>query len=315
MPSTGIGREPARRRGPFRRTAHIGFRRAAESTPGTAPRDQGRRNEILSSASVILAGVIVVVGFGFVASRVINGEGGNPLPDPPPTAALGGADLPSGSPAPIPIGSPSPSVPPSPSRSVTPPPATSKPTTKPPFPGSIQIDASAVPGSVDLTAEGTSDWVHWGLNGTFSLERRKSGGFKILEGTPTAPRFKHALSPEFFRWTGGDPVDRSDGTTTGIRTCGTGNAFSISAPASTTARTLRLYVGVIDAKGELSASLSAGSAKAARSVQQRDGTFRTLVYTVTYRAPAATRINFKWNTVQALGDGCGGVALQAATLR
>jgi hypothetical protein len=315
LPSTGFGREPARRRGPIRRTAHIGFRRAAESTPG-APRDQGRRNEILSSASVILAGVIVVVGFGFVASRVINGSGGNPLPDPPPTAALGGADLPSGSPAPIPIGSPSPSVSVTPSPSLpTTPPATTKPTTKPPFQGSIQIDVGSVPGSVDLTAEGTSDWVHWGLDGTFSLERDKGGGFKILEGTPTAPRFKHALSPQFFRWTGGDPVDHSDGTTTGIRTCGSGNAFTISAPASATARTLRLYVGVIDAKGELSASLSAGSAKAARSIQQRDGTFRTLVYTVTYRAPAATRINFKWNTVQSFGDGCGGVALQAATLR
>ncbi|MEU4242732.1 hypothetical protein [Actinoplanes sp. NPDC026619] len=264
---------------------------------------------------MILAGVIVVVGFGFVASRIINGDNDNPLPDPPPTAALGGLDQPTGSPAPIPIDSPSPSLSPSATPSATPSTTSPKPTTKPPFQGSIQINAASVPGTVDLTAEGSSDWVHWGLDGTFSLERDKGGGFKILEGTPTAPRFKHALSPQFFRWTGGDPVDHSDGTTTGIRTCGAGNAFTISAPASTTTRTLRLYVGVIDAKGELRASLSAGSATASRSVQQRDGTFRTLVYTVTYRAPAATRINFKWNTVQAFGDGCGGVALQAATLR
>ncbi|GAA2633489.1 hypothetical protein [Paractinoplanes durhamensis] len=269
----------------------------------------------MSSASVILAGVIVVVGFGFVASRVINNDGDNPLPDPPPTAALGGIPLPSGSPGPIPIGTPSPS----PSSSPTPTPTsakpTTKPTTKPPFQGSIQIAASSVPSTVDLTAEGSTDWVHWGLDGTFSLERDKGGGFAILEGTPTAPRFKHALSPQFFRWTGGDPVDHSDGTTTGIRTCGAGNAFTISAPASSSTRVLRLYVGVIDAQGELRASLSAGSATAARSVQQRDGTFRTLVYTVTYRAPAATRINFSWKTLQAFGDGCGGVALQAATLR
>jgi hypothetical protein len=272
----------------------------------------------MSSASVILAGVIVVVGFGFVASRIINsGDGGNPLPDPPPTAALGGVELPSGSPAPIPIGSPSPSLSPTPSPtpSATPSKPSPKPTTKPPFQGSIQIAASSVPSTVDLTAEGTADWVHWGEDGTFSLERDKDGNFKILEGTPTAPRFRHALSPQFFRWTGGDPVDHSDGTTTGIRTCGTGNGFTVSAPASTSAKVLRLYVGIISAKGVLRASLSAGSATASRSVEQRDGTFRTLVYTVTYRAPAATRINFTWNTAQAFGDGCGGVALEAATLR
>jgi len=272
----------------------------------------------MSSASVILAGVIVVVGFGFVASRVINGDGsGNPLPDPPPTAALGGVGQTSGSPAPIPVGSPSLSASPSPSPSVTTTSAkpSTKPATKPPFQGSIAIATSSVPSTVDLSAEGRIDWVHWALDGTFSLERDKKGGFAILEGTPTAPRFKHALSPEFFTWTGGDPVDHSDGTTTGIRTCGAGNGFTISAPASATTRVLRLYVGVIDAKGELRASLSAGSATATRSVQQRDGTFRTLVYTVTYRAPATTRINFNWITTQAFGDGCGGVALQAATLR
>ncbi|GIF22405.1 hypothetical protein BJ973_002728 [Actinoplanes tereljensis] len=272
----------------------------------------------MSSASVILAGVIVVVGFGFIASRIINGSGdNNPLPDPPPTAALGGIELPSGSPGPIPIGSPSPSL--SPSPTPTPTPTTTKPspkpTTKPPFQGSIQIDAGSVPSTVDLTAEGTDDWVHWGEDGTFSLERDKNGNFKILEGTPTAPRFRHALSAQFFRWTGGDPVDHSDGTTTGIRTCGAGNGFTVSAPASATTKVLRLYVGIISAKGELRASLSAGSATASRSVEQRDGTFRTLVYTVTYRAPAATRINFSWNTAQAFGDGCGGVALEAATLR
>jgi hypothetical protein len=278
----------------------------------------GGWNEVYSSATVILAGVVLVIGFGFVASRALNNASDSDrLPDPPPAAALPGAGGFSASPAPIPIepdpsasGPASPSPPASPTGSPS-----ARPTTRPPDPGAIAITTAGVPDLVDLSAEGTRDWVHWGADGTFSLERDQDGGFDILEGTPSAPRFRHAFSEQRFAWTGGDPVATSDGTPTGIRTCGAGNAFTISAPASTTARTLRLYVGVIDAKGELSASLAAGSAKAARSVQQRDGTFRTLVYTVTYRAPAATRINFKWNTVQAFGDGCGGVALQAATLR
>jgi hypothetical protein len=269
-----------------------------------------------SSAAVILAGVIVVVGFGFIASRVIGSHNDNPLPDPPPTAALGGIDVPSASPGVIPLGTPTPSptttvpsLPDSPSTS-----ATSKKTTRAPDNGAIAISMGGVPGSVDLTAEGTRDWVHWGEQGTFSLERDSNGGFAILEGTPVAPRFRHALSPSQFRWTGGDPVDHSDGTTTGIRTCGAGNGFTISAPAATANRTLRLYVGVLAARGTLSARLSAGSATASVALEQRNGTFEPAVFTLTYRAPKAAKINLSWTTTRAFGDGCGGVALEAATL-
>jgi len=279
----------------------------------------GRRgwNEIASSAAVILAGVIVVVGFGFIASRAIGSHNDNPLPDPPPTAALGGVDLPSASPGVIPLGSPTPSptttAPPPPPPNSAPP--TSRKTTRPPDNGAITIATGGVPGTVDLTAEGTRDWVHWAEESTFSLERDKNGGFAILEGTPSAPRFRHALSPSLFKWTGGDPVDHSDGTTTGIRTCGAGNGFTISAPAATSNRTLRLYVGVLAAKGKLSASLTAGSATASATLEQRGGTFDAAVFTLTYRAPKAAKINLSWTTTQAFGNGCGGVALEAATLR
>jgi hypothetical protein len=284
----------------------------------TPERDTGRRrtwNEILSSASVILAGVLVVVGFGFVASRAMRSDSAPPLPAPPPTAALGGADLPTASPGLIPLETPTPtSAPPSPSPSATSAVPT-KPKTKAPVDqGTVAIATGTIPGTVNLTAEGTRDWVHWGEDGTFSLERNKNGGFAILEGTPTAPRFRHALSPQRFSWSGGDPVDHSDGTPTGIRTCGAGNAFTISAPAGTGTRVLRVYVGVLAARGRLEASLSAGSATAATTIEQRDGTFRSVVYTVTYRAPKSARINLKWVTQQAFGNGCGGVALEAATL-
>ena len=319
MPSTGNGR----RRGSDGRIARSGFRRAtpADDAALTPDNEAGRRrnwNEIMSSASVILAGVLVVVGFGLVASKAMRSDGDTPLPAPPPTAALGGADLPDASPGLIPLESPSPSPsdPPatvSPSATPTKSPS-AKPRTKAPDEGSIAITAAGIPSIVNLTAEGTKDWVHWGEEGTFSLERDKNGGFAILEGTPTAPRFRHALSPARFSWSGGDPVGRSDGTPTGIRTCGAGNAFTISAPAGTGTRVLRVYVGVLAARGRLDASHTAGRSTAGVTIEQRDGTFRSVVYTLTYRAPKAARINLRWATQQAFGDGCGGVALEAATL-
>jgi len=315
LPSTNNGRLPARGRGPIRRTtAHIGLRRATDS-PTVEPDDRRGWNEIASSAAVILAGVIVVVAFGFIASRAIRSHNNNPLPAPPPTVALGGVTTdPSASPGLIPLGTPTPSTTTA-SPSVSPsPPATSRKTAKPVDNGAITIATGGIPGAVDLTAEGSRDWVHWGEEGTFSLERDADGGFAILEGTPSAPRFRHALSPTQFRWTGGDPVDHSDGTTTGIRTCGAGNGFTISAPAATSNRTLRLYVAVLAAKGTLSARLSAGSATASASLEQRNGTFTPAVFTLTYRAPKAAKINLSWTTTQAFGNGCGGVALEAATL-
>jgi hypothetical protein len=267
---------------------------------------------------VILAGVLVVIGFGFVASRAMRSDSEPPNVPVPQAPALGEVTVPStaSSQGLIPLGSPSPSPSQSPSSSPTPgKSASSKAKPPPPDPGAVTVALGNVPGTVDLTAEGRTDWVHWGEQGTFSLERDKKGNFAILEGAPTAPRFKHALSPQQFRWTGGDPVDHSTGTTTGVRTCGAGNGFTISVPAGTRTRVLRLYIGVLAGRGRLDAKLSAGSASASTTLEQKDGTFRTAVFTIRYRAPKTARLNLKWSTEAAFGKGCGGVALQAATLQ
>lgn len=315
LSTTGNGRLPIRQRiTGHRAAARTGVRRREDD--GLPPPDDGHRwNETLSSAAVILAGVLVVVGFGFAASRAMRSHSDAPNVAVPEAPALGEVTLPSSpvSQGLIQLTSPSPSPSASASASAT---ATAPPTaTKAPDPGALTITTGAVPGTVDLSAEGSRDWVHWGEQSTFSLERDKNGGFAILEGAPTAPRFRHALSPQQFTWNGGDPVDHTDGTTTGIRTCGAGNGFSISAPAGDTTRTLRLYVGIISGKGRLSAKLTTGSASASATLQQSDGTFHTAVLTLRYRAPKDGRITLRWNTDAAFGTGCGGVALEAATLQ
>jgi hypothetical protein len=254
---------------------------------------------------------VLVIGFGFIASRAVNSGHEDKLPGSPAAAGLPGAGDPTASQQPIPIDPEPSSASPSPSAS----PTTTKPTTPPPDPGAISIDTGAVPTVVDLSSEGSRDWVHWGEQGTFSLERDEDGGFDILEGTPSAPRFRHALSPQRFSWTGGDPVDHSDGTPTGIRTCGAGNGFTITAPATTATRVLRLYVGVVSGRGRLEARLTAGSATRTAMLEQRDNDFRSVVYTIRYRAPKTAKISLKWVTQESFSSGCGGVALEAATLR
>jgi hypothetical protein len=279
--------------------------------------DRPRRfSEFLMPAAVILAGVLIVVAFGFIVSRAVRDDSPRAIPPVQPPA-LGDVPLNPADQFPIPLpsasdepGSPSPTA----TRTTQPTPSRSK--TRPaPDQGSVKVARDDVPSRVNLSGEGTRDWVHWGEQSTFSLERRADGDFQILEGAPTAPRFRHGFSRERFSWTGGSPVANSDGTPTGIRTCGKGNGFTISAPAGTATRTLRLYVGALAGRGKLTAKLSTGSASAGSTFSERSNNLDTAVFVITYRAPKNGKINLSWITEEAFSQDCGGVALEAATLR
>lgn len=171
-----------------------------------------------------------------------------------------------------------------------------------------------MPQRVDLTDEGRQDWVHWGQENTFSLERHKDGNFAILEGTPTAPRFRHALSEQQFSWVDGSPVSRSSGTPTGIRTCGSGNGFTLTTPGDTAERTLRLYVGVVQARGRVQVRLPNQGGTVTAALESRSPELKTAVFTVKYRADTPGTVKLSWVTEKSFDPDCGGVALEAATL-
>jgi hypothetical protein len=297
-------------------------RRRGTAVPAALLEDRRRHlTDYLLPASVILAGVLVVIAGGFVISRLGNDDTVAQLPQPqPPALPDVPLDPPPASQFPIPLESDTPTPTPSATPSTTPPSA--RPTTPPsrrerptPFPGSVSVTRAGISGLVDLSAEGSEDWVHWGQEGTFSLERKEDGGFAILEGAPTAPRFRHGLSAQRFSWSDGSPVGRSDGTPTGIRTCDKGNGFTLSAPAGTTSRTLKLYVGAVAARGKLTAKLSTGGPVGTATFTQSGSNLGTTAYVITYRAPKAGKLTLTWTTDASFDDDCGGVALEAATLR
>ncbi|MFI5493846.1 hypothetical protein [Actinoplanes sp. NPDC051859] len=278
--------------------------------PAELLEDRPRRlSEILMPASVILAGVLIVVAFGFIISNTSRNDDQATLPVQPPALADVPLNPPDQFPIPLPSASDSPSPSPTPSK------PSAAPSTSKPFPGSVSIARTAIPAVVNLAAEGTRDWVHWGEQGTFSLERKAEGDFAILEGAPTAPRFRHGFSTQRYAWSGGSPISNSDGTPTGIRTCGKGNGFTISAPASSTASTLKVYVGALAGRGTLTAKLSTGGPVATASFEERGNNLATVAFVVTYRAPKNGKINLSWVTDDSFDSDCGGVALEAATLR
>ncbi|MFG1606666.1 hypothetical protein [Actinoplanes sp. NPDC049265] len=290
--------------------------RPSAAMPAELLRDSRRRPlaEYLMPAAIIVAGILLVVAVGFVINSALSGKEPTALPAPPPPA-LG--DIPPASDqAVIPL----PSDPATPSKSATTTPPPARPSTTPPArktrpPLDVAIARGAIPGRVDLSGEGGRDWVHWGQQGKFSLERAKDGDFQILEGAPTAPRFQQGRGKTLYSWRDGSPEATNGGTPVGINTCDKGNGFTLSVPAAKDDRTLRLYVGVQKAQGRLEAKLSAGGGTEVGTLEERGDGFGTAVFTITYRSAQGGKLNLSWNTAQTFGDGCGGVALQAATLR
>lgn len=180
---------------------------------------------------------------------------------------------------------------------------------------------------VDLTAEGKVDWVHWGLYTESSLNRKSEvvpqiSDFKLvydLENT-NAYAFVYPYADNFngYSWNDGYPEASVTNTTTGVWAYGIpaiGSGFEISAPADTSTRILKVYVGAYAALGHFEASLSDGSAPAynnATLMNLRNGPGR--VYTLEYSANSAgQKIIVRW-TLASLRDATANVTLQSAAL-
>lgn len=171
---------------------------------------------------------------------------------------------------------------------------------------------------VDLAAQGTRDWAHWGVNTANTFDHRGAATEHISDVTMLNGGAKNQFttSPTAFSWNNGGPYNTSvTGTTTGIYTGGVGSGFEFTVPADTTSRHLLVYVGAVSAKGQLTAHLSDGSA-----VQFSNNTLDSLtttpvsgVYTIDYKAASAGQaLIVDW--VETVDHGNGVIALAAAAL-
>jgi hypothetical protein len=128
--------------------------------------------------------------------------------------------------------------------------------------GSLAGSFAFPPVSVDLTSEGTNDWIHWGLVNAASLNRKsavtpKLGNFTVI-GTNAVLRYEDNFSS--YSWTDGTPTTEQEGSTTGVYVFGLDNGFELNLPASLQPRTVKIYVGLFAARGKFEAWLSDFSA-------------------------------------------------------
>ena len=130
--------------------------------------------------------------------------------------------------------------------------------------GSLIGSFVKTPLSVVLSAEGTRDWAHWGLTTSNSFDH-KSGVVSSIPnyvpiGTQPARRVVDDLTK--WSWAGGTPTSIATNSLTGVCVSNFTNGFELRLPASSGLRTLKLYVGVFSARGQLQAYLSDSSAPA-----------------------------------------------------
>ena len=181
--------------------------------------------------------------------------------------------------------------------------------------GSLAGSMATPPGTVQLTAEGSSDWAHWGLNSAGSFDHRAGVTQQISNYTLIGqPATQYANNPVAYTWTNGTPTATVSNTATGIFTSGQAQGFRITAPADATVRTLRVYVGVFRTQGRMVAQLSDGSAAdyVDTSLTNNAVVPTSGVYTFTYTAASAGQsliVTFTQNAASA-----GNIELQAATL-
>jgi len=125
---------------------------------------------------------------------------------------------------------------------------------KPAGPGIVASRVSA-PHDIDLVADGTMDWVHWGASEAPWLNRKAIGGHLAVEVLASATPRRIANGACAFSWTDGAPNASGDAWTSGVTVSGSGRGFSLRAPAGPEALLLRVYLFRKAAGGRLEVSV------------------------------------------------------------
>ncbi len=185
----------------------------------------------------------------------------------------------------------------------------------------LEIAVVPTAASVDLTADGNADWAHWGYSSASDFDDKSGGGGQISNfqqvGVNVPTQYGDGLV--IYRWTDGatgsgrHPMTTANGTTTGVYVLTGG--LKITAPADTTVRRLKVYVGQLNAQGQLDASLTDNSAPAVsdHSYTSMNGDPINVTYVLTYAASSPGQlITVSWTV---LNNSLGNITLQSASLQ
>jgi hypothetical protein len=191
--------------------------------------------------------------------------------------------------------------------------------------GTLVGSVEPTPPGVDLTAEGTADWAHWGLTSPLSFDRKAAvpqriPNISLLNASSADLNNYTNYSGDVitYSWSDGTPTSGAD-SPTGIFLWLTNNptaGFQLIVPAATYRRTLKVYVGLSYAQGKLDAWLTDFSALpySDASVFDTDNDANA-VYSLTFASPTpGANLVVTWTPVDAFNIFYANLNWQAATL-
>lgn len=188
----------------------------------------------------------------------------------------------------------------------------------------LTVQASTPAAQVDLEAEGTLGWIHWGRtkNDPRSVNQKVSAVGAIptfvLAGTTDLRTFEDNLTT--FRWTNGAPTVIENATRNGIYAKSGTPKLTLQRIAGADAVRLVIYAGLFQAKARLTVSLVGGTgatgvvlAPATAELDVRGNGY--VRYAIDYRAPDPTSdLLVAWELLTAHDANNANVTLAAATL-
>lgn len=121
----------------------------------------------------------------------------------------------------------------------------------------LTASIDSAPIEIDLTTEGTLDWVHWGLPAPSDSNHKTGVTSQLLDFKPVGAKPPEAFpdGKTLFKWSDGAPTEMGS-TIDGIAWPGLHEGFELVVPAVAEPRLAKLYVGVFAGTGRIKASLS-----------------------------------------------------------
>jgi len=158
--------------------------------------------------------------------------------------------------------------------------------------GSLSGSVDSSTTSVNLSTQGSTDWAHWGTGGVPGLVRKSGGGSLISTYSVVGAGGVSTYSndPRPMSWSGGSPTATASADASGVYISNTGAGFSITVPADTTQRIVKVYVGGWNSAGSFTASLSDASATNYTNTTTASTTQYDRAYTLTYKAASAGKL-------------------------
>ena len=158
----------------------------------------------------------------------------------------------------------------------------------------IQVEET-VPTQVNLTEEGSADWIHAGYDKTMALVRKAGVDSKITFRDVSTPLMMYDYKAHM-SWTDGDVKESISGTQTGSHNKGVGDGYEIIVDAGPGEQTLTLYLGGWRSTARMEIYDEAGGEVQSYQWSNSSGSFYRRV-TITFKADRPSPLHIRYSLV------------------